>query len=151
MEVTWKTDMENLETIQNDLVENARNALAKMVITFADNSFNFASDAFEPVKIIKSGECTIVFWKDNSKTIVRRDPEDADNLHTAFCAALAKKIFGSNTAVKKTIDRKLARSKEERRRIAYAKAIRAYKHKNHVNEVDSATKVKIYKEVHGIG
>ena len=119
--------------------------------TIRQIAFSGAADAFEPKKIIRSGDRTIVFWADGSKTIVKRDPEDADNLHTAFCAALAKKIFGSNTAVKKIIDRQLARSKEERRRIAYAKAIRAYKHKNHVTEVDSATRVKIYKEVHGIG
>lgn len=135
--------MEEIKTV-DDMIEEFYEAVRGVVYTSA-------ADAFTPKKIIRSGEVTVVFWLDGSKTIVRRDPEDADNLHTAFCAALAKKIFGSNTAVKKTIDRQLARSKEERRRIAYAKAIRAYKHKNHVNEVDSATRVKIYKEVHGIG
>lgn len=135
--------MEEIKTV-DDMIEEFYEAVRGVVYTSA-------ADAYTPKKIIRSGEVTVVFWLDGSKTIVRRDPEDADNLHTAFCAALAKKIFGSNTAVKKTIDRQLARSKEERRRIAYAKAIRAYKHKNHVNEVDSATKVKIYKEVHGIG
>lgn len=135
--------MEEIKTV-DEMIEEFYESVRGVVYTSA-------ADAYTPKKIIRSGDVTVVIWLDGSKTIVRRDPEDADNLHTAFCAALAKKIFGSNTAVKKTIDRQLARSKEERRRIAYAKAIRAYKHKNHVNEVDSATKVKIYKEVHGIG
>ena len=135
--------MEENKTL-DEMIEEFYEAVRDVVYTSA-------SDAYTPKKIIRSGDVTVVIWLDGSKTIVRRDPEDADNLHTAFCAALAKKIFGSNTAVKKVIDRQLARSKEERRRIAYAKAIRAYKHKNHVTEVDSATRVKIYKEVHGIG
>lgn len=88
--------------------DGLRDTVAAMVL-------NYASDAFEPVKIIKSGECTIVFWKDGSKTLVRRDPEDADNLHTAFCAALAKKVHGSNSRIKKIISRKLVENKKEKK------------------------------------
>lgn len=94
--------------IVDDLIENAKSGITNVVLAFA-------SDAFEPVKIIKSGECTIVFWKDNSKTIARRDPEDADNLHTAFCAALAKKVHGSNSRIKKIISRKLVENKKEKK------------------------------------
>ena len=88
------------------LVDDIRDTVTAMVL-------KYASDAFEPVKIIKSGECTIVFWKDGSKTLVRRDPEDADNLHTAYCAALAKKVHGSNSRIKKIISRKLVENKKE--------------------------------------
>ena len=74
-----------------------------------------AADAFEPKKIIRSGDRTIVFLADGSKTIVKRDPEDADNLHTAYCAALAKKVHGSNSRIKKIISRKLVENKREKR------------------------------------
>lgn len=104
--------MASAETIGNlildDMVVGVRNGL---VITVLGS----ACAAFEPKKIIKSGDVTIVFWSDNSKTIVRRDPEDADNLHTAFCAALAKKVFGSNSHIKKTIAKKLVENKKEKK------------------------------------
>lgn len=49
---------------------------------------------------------TDVLWEDGTVTVVKlREGEDFDE-HTAFCAALAKKVFGStnavNTIVKKT-------------------------------------------------
>lgn len=124
------------------LFEVSQEAVNQITIGLADM-------AFTPRKIIRSGDVTVVFWSDNSKTLVRRDPEDADNLHTAFCAALAKKIFGSNTRVKKIIDAKLARSKDELRDIKYEKALKAYKHKNHLsnNEITQDIEVKVMKEV----
>lgn len=57
----------------------------------------------EPKKIIKSGDRTIVFWKDDTKTIVRRSEDTSDDLYSAFTAALAIKIYGSNSQVKKIL------------------------------------------------
>ncbi len=56
-----------------------------------------------PKKIIKSGDRTIVFWKDDTKTIVKRSDDAEDDLYSAFCAALAKKVYGSNSQVKKIL------------------------------------------------
>lgn len=83
--------------------------------TIRQIAFSGAADAFEPNKIIKSGDRTIVFWRDGSKTIVKKDPEDADNLHSAYCAALAKKVHGSNSRIKKIISRKLVENKKEKK------------------------------------
>lgn len=58
---------------------------------------------FVPKKIIKSGDRTIVFWKDDTKTIVKRSDDTPDDLYSAFCAALAIKIYGSNSQVKKIL------------------------------------------------
>lgn len=56
-----------------------------------------------PERIIKSGPATIVFWADGTKTVVKcaegTEPDD----YTAFCAALAKKVYGSNSALKKAM------------------------------------------------
>lgn len=64
-------------------------------------------DMFSPIlipkKIIKSGDRTIVFWKDNTKTIVKRSDDTPDDLYSAFTAALAIKIYGSNSQVKKIL------------------------------------------------
>ena len=58
-------------------------------------------------KIIFSGPKTIVLWTDGTKTIVsmskdelRFDPE------AAFCAAYTKKMFGSNSKIKRIIEQK---------------------------------------------
>ena len=59
-----------------------------------------------PVKILKSGNATIVFWNDGEKTIVKRAEDEPDNEYAAFTAALAKKIYGSNNAIKKIIKTK---------------------------------------------
>ena len=56
-----------------------------------------------PERIIKSGPATIVFWADGTKTVVKcaegTEPDD----YTAFCAALGKKVYGSNSALKKAM------------------------------------------------
>ena len=58
-------------------------------------------------KIITNGPATIVFWNDRTKTIVKRDNYDEDDLYDAVANALAKKIFGSNSAFKREVDRKM--------------------------------------------
>lgn len=57
-------------------------------------------------KIITNGPTTIVFWNDRTKTIVKRDNYDEDDLYDAVANALAKKIFGSTSKFHKIIDKK---------------------------------------------
>lgn len=64
------------------------------------------TDASTPKKILKSGRVTVVLWKDGGKTVVKRSPDEPDNEYNAFCAALAKRMYGSNNAIKKIIERK---------------------------------------------
>ena len=61
---------------------------------------------FCPNQILKSGNRTIVFWSDGTKTIVKRAEDEPDNDYAAFTAALGIKIFGSNSALRRTIKRK---------------------------------------------
>lgn len=71
---------------------------------------------YEPLKILRSGNRTIVFWNDGTKTIVKRNEDEPDNTYAAFTAALAINIFGSNSRLKRMIDKKteLQKSKRER-------------------------------------
>lgn len=57
-------------------------------------------------KIITNGPATIVFWNDRTKTIVKREIDDEDDLYNAVASALAKKVFGSTSKFHKTIDKK---------------------------------------------
>lgn len=62
--------------------------------------------ALTPKRIIRNGPATIVFWADDTKTIVKCAPDEEDNAYAAFTAALAIKIFGSNSGLKKLIKEK---------------------------------------------
>lgn len=61
---------------------------------------------FTPVKILKSGSATVVFWKDGSKTVVKCGVNETPDDYDAFTAALAIKIFGNNSRLKKVIKEK---------------------------------------------
>ena len=69
-----------------------------------------------PVRIIKSGRATIVFWFDGSKTVVKRAESEPNDGYTAFCAALAKKIYGSNSFLKSVIKRATVEQKPRKRK-----------------------------------
>ena len=57
-----------------------------------------------PAKIIYNGVATVVFWCDGTKTVVKRSCGAKDDKYNAFCAALAKKVYGSNSKLKKSIE-----------------------------------------------
>jgi hypothetical protein len=56
-----------------------------------------------PDRIVKSGKATIVFWEDGTKTVVKRSDDEPDNEYNAYLAALGKRIYGSNSALKRLI------------------------------------------------
>ena len=60
---------------------------------------------YRPKRILKSGNATIVFWKDGTKTIVKRSPDEPESDYAAFTAALGIKLFGSNSALKRIVER----------------------------------------------
>lgn len=59
-----------------------------------------------PIRILQSGNRVIVFWSDDTKTIVKRSDDTDDDIYGAFTAALAIKVYGSNSQVNRIIDRK---------------------------------------------
>lgn len=65
-------------------------------------------------RIIHSGPATIVFWEDDTKTVVKLSENDFYDEYAAFAAALAIKCYGSNSQVKKIIERKTVEQKEEK-------------------------------------
>lgn len=56
-----------------------------------------------PKKIIYNGPATVVFWTDGTKTVVKKAKGQRDDKYSAFCSALAIKLYGSNSAVKRRI------------------------------------------------
>lgn len=62
-----------------------------------------------PTKIIYNPPATIVFWTDGTKTVVKCSAEDEYNEYYGFLCALGKKMFGTNSHLKKLIDEKAER------------------------------------------
>ena len=56
-----------------------------------------------PTKIRKDGHVTVVFWQDGTATSVRCGAGEQYDDYVAFCAALAKKLFISNSAIKRVL------------------------------------------------
>ena len=56
-------------------------------------------------RILKSRNRTIVFWADGTQTIVKRAEDEAERDYNAFCAALGIKLYGSNSALKRIVER----------------------------------------------
>ena len=102
--VNCRCTMEYPDDLHN---EEAVIPVGLMLDTLQDSINRLKSDILQavltPDRILKSGNVTIVFWNDGTKTIVK--PESGATLddYTAFTAALAKKIFGSNSKLKKVI------------------------------------------------
>lgn len=58
-----------------------------------------------PLRIVKNGVATIVFWQDGTKTVVKRGSDEPESDYAAFTAALGIKVFGSNSALKRIVSR----------------------------------------------
>lgn len=52
-----------------------------------------------PKRILRTEGATIVFWEDGTKTVVKPMEGTQRSDYDAFTAALAKKIYGTNSAV----------------------------------------------------
>lgn len=68
---------------------------------------NGTPDAPQFKRILRSGDRFIVIWQDGTKTIVRRSPDEPDSNYAAFTAALAIKLYGSNSRVKRILETNL--------------------------------------------
>ena len=60
-------------------------------------------DSMTPVKIRKDGMVTVVFWKSGTATSVRCGAGEQYDDYVAFCAVLAKRVFGSNSMIKRVL------------------------------------------------
>ena len=56
-------------------------------------------------KIIYNPPATIVFWEDGSKTVVKCSKDDEYSPYFGFLAALAKKVYGNPSRVRKIVDK----------------------------------------------
>ena len=94
-------------TVTADIVKT-QNEIYRKMVTWE------TAKAFTPQRILRHGIATIVFWQDGTKTVVKRHADEPDNEYTAFCAALAIKVFGSNSQIKSVLRHKTEEPKEKK-------------------------------------
>ena len=68
-----------------------------------DNIKKRLVESLEPEKIIRNNRATIVIWGDGKKTIVKCEEGKTYDVYEAYTAALAKRIYGTNSALKRLI------------------------------------------------
>ena len=66
-----------------------------------------------PKKIIHNGPATVVIWGDGEKTVVKLMEGDTYDEYAAFTAALAKRIWGSTSRVKRALKDATVEQKEK--------------------------------------
>lgn len=85
----------------------------------ATDFFNrFGGDMYTPKRILRNGPATVVFWVDGTKTVVKPGPNVTPNDYDAFTAALAIKVFGNNSHLKKLIKAKTVVEKPKVKKAA---------------------------------
>lgn len=55
-------------------------------------------------RIIFNDPATIVFWQDGTKTVVKCQKGQTFNPYFGFCAAIAKKLYGSNSMLNRIVE-----------------------------------------------
>ena len=95
-------------------MNNISNPLEALFNRFNDEMMGSMANAkaeqrkaeYTPKSILKADRVTVVFWDDGTKTVVRCPENETPDDYEAFTAALAIKIFGSNSKLKKVIKTK---------------------------------------------
>lgn len=79
---------------------------------FINKNYGIES-AYTPQKVFydEAAGVTMVIWRDNTKTIVRAEKGIDHDAYAGYCAALAKKIHGTNSALKRDLEKVLVVTK----------------------------------------
>lgn len=89
----------HLSSCCTDADGDCQGVISSSIISNMLDKLPTTNHRYVPKKIIYNNPATIVFWKDGSKTVVKKAPHEKFNTYHAFCAALAKKVFGNNSRV----------------------------------------------------
>lgn len=67
------------------------------------------ASAYKPKKVIydEAAGVTVVLWMDGTKTIVRAAEGEEHDAYLGYCIALAKKMHGTNSALKRDLEKVL--------------------------------------------
>ena len=57
----------------------------------------------QPIRIIRQGPATVLLFNDGSKSVVKLQDGEEDDIYNAICIAIAKKFVGSGAGIKKLV------------------------------------------------
>lgn len=118
-----KDALERLTKKENNMIVHVKNVPVETV----DNKGVFMSKVNPGIVIGAEGDCltvksiiynnpaTIVFWSDGTKTVVKRLKGTPFNKYNAFCAAVCKKLYGSNSALNKIVNSGIDQTKNKKK------------------------------------
>ena len=104
----------------NDMDERIRYA------TFAEadakrklNAQYGVASTYKPKKVIydEAAGVTVVLWMDGTKTIVRAAEGEEHDAYLGYCIALAKKMHGTNSALKRDLEKVLVVKEDKKLNI----------------------------------
>ena len=107
--------------------------LKRLADSINSNTSNIKTEyktSLKPESIDLNGDYTTVHWNDGTHTVVKRAEDEPDNLYAAFCAALAKKLYGSTANVHKlaeSVETGRIKAKKEQETEADASLTRSLK------------------------
>ena len=102
------------EAFKNYILEGKKMPI-KTGIEYELKGFTFVpvTNKYNVKKIIHSGLWTIVTWEDGTITKVKMEDDGHYDEYAAFTAALAKKVYGSNSKVHKILETKTVEQKQK--------------------------------------
>lgn len=95
-------------------IENVRKEIERAWIRQPVNKFF----DIKSIEVSADHRTVVVVWTDGETTKVVRSENDPDDIYMAFTAALAKKLYGSNIAIKRTISKKMNQHKPNEKKEA---------------------------------
>lgn len=106
-EMYVKHDVESIYKLYETMKENVNPYEVKQII------FN------------KKKNATTVLWADGTATVVKKKEDDPWDEQAAFAQALAKKVYGSTSSVRKIVEKKSKDYKGKEAPTSFEEAIRA--------------------------
>ena len=110
------------EYLENDLA-----AINRMVKSTLNSKSENVFGLYPKHIYYYDNDYTTVLWNDGTRTTVKLSDDDIYDEYSAFCAALAKRIYGSNSRIKKIIKTqgRTPLSKEDKKRRKEERKMRA--------------------------
>ena len=78
------------------------------------------ASTYKPKKVIydETAGVTVVLWMDGTKTIVRAAEGEEHDAYLGYCIALAKKMHGTNSALKRDLEKVLVVKEDKKLNIS---------------------------------
>ena len=91
-------------------------------------------------KILYNPPALIVFWGDDTTTLVKCAENETFNVYHGFCAALAKKVYGCNNRVNKIVGKAIREKSKDEKKELKKKAAQAKKKAEEATKTPSTNK-----------